>query len=195
MLEDKDYETGYQLHARLLQLRDHAGASHYQRVQVANRLLKNKEWVEALDGGGGNVDKALTRLEQEAFPDLCGSVGLCQLLDLLHNFPDVEVWKKNKFDFRKMWADWKAKQKPTPAKANPRPAAQAATKSYTPPFQLEDLTPAKQKEEYRRVYAKVESDAERIARLEAENARLKAENATLKEELRAIKEQARKLIA
>ena len=184
--------NGPGIFARLIDMRDQAGQRHYERIALADKLLKDVDWVESPTGGGGDEDKAINRLESECFADLCGVVGLVQLLDLYHHYPNVSDWKRHRFDLKRMWAEWRAKHRPEPRKA-PRPAA--APRPAVTPAQFEQLSPARQKSEYEKVIRHSESDAQKIARLEAENAALREENARLKQQLKDIREQARRMIA
>lgn len=177
--------TGNEMLAKLIEMRDRAGVNHYERIALAGRLLKDREWVESPAGGGGDEDKAITRLEEDAFADLCSAVGLPQLLDLLHHYPDQKDWRRHKYNFRRMWAEWKAKQKP---KARPQEAAKRTyNKSLVEPIAFQRLPEVQKNRQYERAVQKHESDLEKIARLEKEVADLKEENGRLLEKLKAMR--------
>ncbi len=178
--------SGNELFAQLVAMRNEAGETHYQRIFIANRLLQDRAWVESPAGGGGNEDRALDRLEQECFGDLCGAISLPQLLEIFHNVPNLSDWKKHRFNLSKIWASWKAQQKPK-MKKHDRPERQLATRTFTPPLEFEQLTAAKARNEYERAYKAVESTAEKIIRLEQENAELREENGKLKTEIARLK--------
>jgi hypothetical protein len=178
--------TAQETFTELRTLRDSAGEFHYKRIALADRLLKDRDWVTSPSGGGGDESKALDRLEQDCFGDLCGAIGLPNLLEIYHHVPDVKDWRKHKFDLKKIWAEWKARQTPerrpvpvSPASRQPRP--------LTTPAQYEELTPVQARREYERAFKVAESDKRRADRLEEENKVLKAENARLKEAIRQFK--------
>ena len=163
------------------------------RIKLADALLKTREWVEDQAGGGGDEDKAITRLEEDAFGDIVGVVSLPELLDVFHHVPDIADWRKHRFNLKKIWADWKSRQRPRPS-AKPQAApASNGRKPLTPPNQLEDMTPGQAKAEYQRAYSAHESDAQKIVRLETRVKALEAENASLKQEVGRLKSEAREL--
>ena len=176
--------TGTQIYARLMNLCDQTGEKHHERVALADKLLKDKDWVRSPEGGGGDENKAIDRLETQCFGDLCGAVSLPQLLELYHNVPDVAVWRKHRFNLKKIWADWKAKQ---PARKT-REVPHRATREFTPAVEFAELPPARQRAEYARALKAVETDADKIVRLEKENGLLRDENKYLKTEIARLKD-------
>lgn len=177
--------TGTEIYTELRSLLNAAGDKHYQRIKLADQLLKDKAWVRSPEWGGGDEDKAIDLLERTCFADLCGLITLPQLLDILHHIPDIREWQRCRFNLRQMWADWRAKQKPTPA-----PRAERVRKlpvELTPPLQFPEMTPSKQRKEYERAVRIIETDAEKIQRLTAENTALRQENEQLKAEIARLK--------
>ena len=104
------------MYVRLLNLRNSAGQQMYQRLTLCQRLLADRAWVESPEGGGGDEGRALDRLEDECFGDVCGAMSLPQLLEVLEKVPSESAWKANKYNLRKMWAEMKAHNAPAPLK-------------------------------------------------------------------------------
>lgn len=180
--------TGKQLFAKLKDLRNNAGESAYNRLALCAHLLTDRGWVEDPSGGGGDEDKALTRLEGECFADLCGAVTLSQLLDIYAHVPDLATWKVAKFNLRKLWADLSASRRPQ-ARSEPRNGTgqKREQKPLPAPSAFVELTPAMQREVYTRAVKTTETLEQKAHRLEMENAALKDENASLKEEIKRLK--------
>lgn len=183
--------TGSEMYVRLRNLCNKAGVTHYDRIKLASELLQDRGWVTSPDGGGGDENQAIDRLEKDCFGDLVGLIHLPNLLELYHNVPDIEDWQKARFDLKKIWSDWKSRQ--TPKKVTKTEVQYRATKDLTPPLSFPELTPAQAKKEYTRVYQATETQAEKIVRLEDRVAVLEKENATLKEEISRYKKGAREL--
>lgn len=165
------------LYARLISLRDKAGETHFERISLAAQLLTDRGWVEDPQGGGGDEGKALDRLEAECFGDICGLISLPRLLEVYAAVPDVEDWRRAKFNLPKIWAAYQAARRPT-ARAGSRGPREPA--GYLRPDEFPELTEGQKRKEYERVYRAYERDESRIARLEAENARLREELDALK---------------
>jgi cell division protein FtsB len=94
---------------------------------------------------------------------------------------------------KRMWAEWKAKQKPEPRKQARQVVA--TNPAAATPAEFEQLTPSKQKAEYEKVLHRYESAEDKIAKLKEENNALKEENAQLKQQLKSIRDQARRMIS
>jgi hypothetical protein len=185
-------ETGSQMYTKLISLRDQAGEKHFQRITLAQKLLRNKSWVEDPSGGGGDENKALDLLETECFGDLVGLISLVNLLDLLHHFPTVHQWQKYKFNTSRMWAEFSSRQKSEKRKVERVTHSPA---DIPTPAEWDQFTVIQQKRTYERVLRRVETDENKITRLEEENKQLREENQELRSNLREIKDRARKLIA
>lgn len=112
-----------QVFAELVDLRNKAGKSVYHRLTLAQRLLTDKDWVRAPEHGGGDESRALDRLEEECFGDLCGALSLPQLLEVLHHVPDEGDWKRNKYNLKRMHEEMKMVTKGPPVVVQ-RPAPQ-----------------------------------------------------------------------
>lgn len=102
------------LYVRLINLRNDSGNLLYERLKLARTLLADREWVEAAEHGGGNESVAIDRLEAEAFADVCGAMSLPQMLEILRAVPQATVWKANKFNLRRMYAEMRERETPTP---------------------------------------------------------------------------------
>lgn len=103
--------TARELFLNLVAMRNEVGEKLYQRLVMAQKLLADTEWVEDVSAGGGDESIALDRLEEECFGDLCGSISLPDMLEVLRRVPDKKTWKANKFNLRRMWAEMKARNK------------------------------------------------------------------------------------
>lgn len=182
------------LYNKLVKMRNGGGRLAYERMKTCIQLLDDRDWVNAPEGGGGNYEKALDRLEANVMADLCGGISLCALLEMFHHNQDIKKWATYKFNFRKLWADWHASQKP--AKAAPKhERMQRATKGFASPSAVREMTPAQASQEYERAMSALETKDQKIARLETENAELRAENAELKKTIAGFKSQAKLLAA
>lgn len=177
--------NGSEMFAKLQALRDQAGATHYVRVKMAQQLLKDRAWVRASDGGGGDEDIAIGRLEEMCFADLCGVVGLPALLDLLEHYPEQVDWFRHKFNLRKMWAEIKAKQ-PARKKTQAKPTftRNGATTSTASNIEIEEDIPSTDlwdRLTYTQQRRKYQEATQLIAKLQTENKRLKTEIHNLKQ--------------
>lgn len=188
--------TSRELQIALRELRDHAGSKHYQRLKMADQLLKHRAWVEALDGGGGNESKALDRIEAEYFGDITGMVSLPELLDMLHHVPRIQDWQRHKYNFQKMWVEHR--EKTHPKQSVQKREFSVRRNDLTPPLSFPELDNGTAKREYSKAFdlaeryrlkvEKVEQEKDRIiaekdakiATLMGENTALKAENAAFR---------------
>ncbi len=193
-MADKN-QDGFGMHAKLIAMRDQAGYKHYDRIALADKLLGVREWVEAADGGGGDLSTAYDRLERDAFGDLCGMMSMGQLLEVLKNVPNVEDWRKHKFDLKKIWGEWKAKQEAKKAKPQTNGHQPRERTEYTTPLEFVHLTSARQTKEYERVYKAEESLADKLAKALDENERLKAEVVQLRTELKEFRDLGKRFFA
>lgn len=171
--------TGKQLFLQLVDLRDEAGAVHYQRVAMAQQLLADKEWVTDRTGGGGDEDKALDRLEAECFGDLCGLISLPQLLEIYHHMPDIRQWQKHKFNLAKIWKEWRGRQPKRKVKTTADRLAEGF--ALTPPEDLETASAATLRRQYARAYkaaefafTRLDKANEKLYKAEQDVAELKA---------------------
>ncbi len=150
---------------QLINLRDQAGDAHYRRVVLADQLLKSRQWVEAADGGGGNESVAIDRISDTYLADIVGLVSLPEMLDILHNFPDVKLWRQHKFSFVAMAQQLRDQKK---GKAGTKKIEHkdfgVRRNDLTPPLSFPDMTPAQAKAEYTRAFDKAQSWKERFDR-------------------------------
>lgn len=149
--------TSHQKYAELINLRNAAGQNIYQRLTLADAILSDRDWVTAPDGGGGDESRAIDRLEEHCFADVCGALSLPEMLEILHHVPDVRTWEKNRYNLRKMHAEYKERTRP---RKTPAPEAAPSTR------------PAPE---------------EQVKALRKENADLKHENAELRREVRKLR--------
>lgn len=111
-----------QIFAELVDLRNKAGKTVYHRLTLARDLLVDRDWVCDVARGGGDESRALDRLEEECFGDLYGALSLPQLLEVLHHVPDEAVWKRNKYNLKRMWEEMRlAAQGPPVVVQRPAP--------------------------------------------------------------------------
>ena len=184
--------TDSQIFAQLVNLRNSTGEQYFRRLSLADRLLKSRSWVESPDGGGGDENKAITRLEEDCFGDVCGwgVIGLVTLLDLYHHVSNIEDWKKHKYNIQAIWAEFRQKQKlekPPKTKKESRGRQDGTATSGLPnEFQFSHLTESQQKKDYIRALKIIEQQEDQILLLTAENAQLKEVIETLKQENLAL---------
>lgn len=103
-----------ELFAKLVKLRNESGEALYARLCLAKTLLEDREWVEAPQHGGGDLSRAMDRLEAECFADICGALSLPQMLEILREVPQQKTWKASKYNLRAMYAEMQARRSPTP---------------------------------------------------------------------------------
>lgn len=181
------------LFTALVKMRNGAGKLHYTRLATAYALLADKAWVTDPAGGGGNIEKAFRLLEDKCFADICGDLSLSALLDMYHHNQDLVKWRACNFNLRKLWAEWSATKRAEQRRT--APPTPRAPSGFVQPSQLEQLTPTKVRVEYERIVRRVETDQEKIRRLQARVAELETENAQLKDQIEGMKKRARELAA
>jgi chaperonin cofactor prefoldin len=96
-----------QLIVRLGELIRGAGENYYERIQIADTLLKDKEWVEA--HYSGDAFRGADHLEECYFHDLCGMMTIWDLMQIYRKFPKKDEWVKHKYNLRKMFEFTKVK--------------------------------------------------------------------------------------
>lgn len=133
--------TTHETYARLIELRDRAGGLIYERLTLADRLLSDRAWVEAPECGGGDESRAIDRLEEMAFADLCGALSLPEMLEILHHVPDEKTWKANRYNLRKMHREMKDRLRPPVPPAKGLAAVAAATATGNEKTALPEPTP------------------------------------------------------
>jgi len=176
-------KSGNELYVRLVNLRDSAGERLYERLNLADKLLSDHAWVEAADGGGGDESRAIDRLEDTAFGDICGALSLPEMLEILHRVPNKETWKKNRYNLRKMHAEMVARNKASTSTAKAASASKGGTSSPsvggtpaavggdgTPQHQQHAVTP---EDEVKRLKQENREKDRKIADLERQNRKLR----------------------
>lgn len=103
-------QTSAKLLARLGDLIATAGANYYERIQIADTLIQDKEWL--LAEFKGDDYKAAEVLEEQYFHDLSGSLTIWQLMHVYRKFPNEADWRKHKYNLRKLFE--LTKPEPTP---------------------------------------------------------------------------------
>lgn len=175
--------TGNQIYVRLMSMRDKAGKDHFERIKLAQALLQDKDWVESESGGGGDEDKAITRIEENCFADLCGVMGLPQLVEIYNAYPNVEDWITHKCNLREMWSRMKAKERSQSSK-NKKPKGSRGTVLSPSAAEFFHMPLYRQEQAYLKVEEKVETQAQKIIRLEEENRWLKDRVKELEQQLK-----------
>jgi hypothetical protein len=120
--------SSQELYVKLVNLRTEAGERLYERLSIANKLLSDRAWVDDPAGGGGDESRAIDRLEDTAFGDICGAVSLPEMLEILHRVPDKKTWAANKYNLKKMHAELRARET---ARGAERPTRNGQAKSGT----------------------------------------------------------------
>lgn len=96
--------------AELKVLSGQAGENAFHRIELAKEVLSDNDWIATVHGG--NETTARVALEAEFFGDLCGSTDLCQLLEILREFPRKEQWAERKYNLKTLWAEtWNRRPK------------------------------------------------------------------------------------
>ena len=154
--------TGEQAFAKLEQLRDKAGAQHYERVKLAVLCLEDKAWVAA---NGGDITTVWHKLEDEVLADICGDgdMPLHTLTAIYRRFPRLEQWQQYKFSFAKM-ADVIAKENRRPTQRVQVPATTRRQGVLLTPDEVAQLSPARVLREYARVYRSLLAAEARLGR-------------------------------
>ena len=101
-------DTPQEIYTELLRLRDQGGQALFLRIGLADKLLSDRTWISAPEGGGGDESIAIDRLESECFGDV--ALSLPELLELFHAVPGEATWKRNKYRIRKMLDELRARQ-------------------------------------------------------------------------------------
>ncbi len=173
-------KTAGEVYQELVTLRNSAGESLYLRIGLAQRLLSDREWVRLPEGGGGDESRAIDRLEDTAFGDVCGAISLPDMLELLRRVPEKSAWKANRFNLRKMVGEMKARDE---ARRPPRkPAPPLPPNSNTGTLEPQQVVRRLQ-EELREAKEHAKSD---MQLLKEENRELKAENGRLRAAVRSL---------
>ncbi len=161
-----------------------------RRLKLGKALLENHEWVDAPDGGGGNENKALIRLEGLYFGDIVGLHDLTELFDLLHHFPNIADWRKARFNLKRMVALVREKN---PPKQIQRRDFSTPRNGLVPPLSFPELSDAEKRKEFGKAFdlterfkESMESWRSRAEKAEAELATVKAENAQLRRQLSKV---------
>lgn len=166
-----------EIFARLQGLRDRAGALLFERLTLADKLLSDHEWVADASGGGGDEGRAIDRLEDLCFADICGALSLPEMLEVLRHVPQESVWKQNRYNLRKMHAEMKARQQ-----AQAATSKMATTGRTTAGIDTQDSEQAQAtvsprsispEDEVKRLRAELKVKDARIRQLEKDNRRLR----------------------
>lgn len=165
-----------QLLARLKSLLGEAGRNYYERIKIAESLLTDRQWVASEHGGDDY--KAAEVLEDEYFHDLCGLMGLWDLLHIYRRFPELKDWEANGFHLRKMFDQLKAEHRPV--RTERRTARVADLERLEAEKKDAECQLKKVKADLKAKDEVVQSKDERIAELESRVKKLEAENLRLR---------------
>lgn len=97
-----------QLHSML----GKAGEMHFERIKLAKEIISDNQWI--VTNFNGDEQRAAETLEEDYFGDLCGAINFWRLMNIIEVFPDVEEWRKHKFNLTKLSALVDSKQKKKP---------------------------------------------------------------------------------
>lgn len=194
--------TGKQIHAKLINLRNDAGNLIYERLTLADKLLSLEDWVKSQSGGGGNLTNALNRIEVDCFGDICGAMSLAEMLEILHNIPNFDVWKESKFHLTNLYykardimreAKKEKQRKQEPKETNKVEFKVNNTEPSTPIVNLDRGTTSSEtikEENFLITIAKGDLD-----KLREENSNMKLEISNLTKENRKLKRKIQKIMA
>lgn len=156
---------------QLRTLMGQAGELHHQRIKLAKEIINDKEWVQT--NFNGDDFRAAEVLEKEYFGDLCGAISFWRLLKIIDEFPDIEDWKKRKFNLTEMSAEIDARN---------RSKRSRGTRWSVSQKEYEELEAEKNR--FQKLYSSKNSEVEnqtiRIKELEEAVRQLTKENANLK---------------
>jgi hypothetical protein len=102
--------------ARLMQLRDQANDSLFERLHAAKEVLADREWVNTHFLSDA---EAKEHLRDIYFPQIAGMLSPAQLFELIERFPDRKVWEQYKFNLRVMLDLLKPEREPRIASSGP----------------------------------------------------------------------------
>ncbi len=94
--------------AELVKLRNEVGGNLYIRLSLVQTLLDSHGWMPVL--GVTSLASAITALEEECFGDICGAMGLPEMLEVLKEVPDEKEWRAAKYNLRKLHQQMLAKR-------------------------------------------------------------------------------------
>lgn len=118
------HEDTNKLLMRLRDLSTQAGENYYERIQIADTLLKDKEWIAI--HYSGNAFRAADHMQECYFHDLCGLMTIWDLMQVYRKFPKKDDWIKHKYNLRKMYEFTKVKTASTSGGGGTRRAAKIA---------------------------------------------------------------------
>lgn len=173
---------------QLKALAGQAGRNYFERIRIAEALLSDKHWLAAEHGGDDY--RAAEVLEAEFFHDVCGMMGLFDLLHIYRRFPNVADWEKNGFRLREMYAQLKAEQRPA-ATTERRTAKVADVVRLEGEKKAVEFQLKKVKDDVKAKDVALQTKDERIGELETRVKRLETENLKLRgrlEQMEAVLE-------
>ena len=166
----------------------HAGKAVFERLGLAQELLKDLDWVAEK----GSLSNARDFIQTQYFGDVCLNTNISMLLCLREEFDTEDQWKAYNWNLEAMRAELKEREK----KNLPTRTYNKATLK-----QVEDLTEENkslavtnqhliQTLEQEKVAHVSETDRlkARVREMEVENMRLREENASLKGKLEILRE-------
>jgi len=160
--------TSAQALARLATLSEDAGTNYYERIQLADQLMQDRNWLAT--NFKSDDYAAAEMLETKYFHDLSGSMTVWMLLHIYRKFPNQADWKAQKYHLRTLYAMCKP-----PANTSPTVKRTIKVADYEKveqqvketKFQLQQKTKALEVRE-----SELEILKKKVTRLERENAEL-----------------------
>lgn len=184
----QNQQTTSELIAKLKTMATKAGESLFERATMAAKVLADREWIAA--ECGGDYDRAHELIELECFPDMSG-YGLSKLLALIETFPDVETWRRHKFNLNRLWIERSDKRKAERGDGEGEPK-ERKSKAELIAEKVEEIELRSSERVGRALLDKQEAEARaatmsaELAALREQNRKLEAENNQLRGELAAL---------
>lgn len=180
--------------AKLKTMATKAGESIYERVKMAATVLSDSAWVR--DEFAGDDEKARDTVEADCFPELSVAFSLADLLILYREFPEIQAWRKVKFNLSRFWAEYeenraKANERPRVTRERPKAAdfKEATEKAKQLEWSLANVkseAERKEKDLLTKLEVVREKSESEIERLRRENAELREENSQMRGEIKVL---------
>lgn len=158
--------------ADLKQLSKSAHENIWKRLELAQQILADRDWVESVYGG--DVALAQDKLQHEHFFELSGAMPLGLLLQIKSDIPDEKIWREQRYNLQDMRALWTREFKEQ---------AEAPTRQRVTRKEYEEVV-----KELERVRARNEAMAEENARLRKDLQDAVSKIANLEGQIAALKD-------
>lgn len=176
-------ETTHQKLARLAQMRDANGPKMVKRIRLAVEIYRDKSWIDL--EFNGDAARAAEVLEQDYLGELCGTVSFSKLILLCREFPDLEDWKRCKWNLQRIEAEYEKRKEERDEQTGEK---EKRSKRSVTLKQFEEEEKKRKDAEYvaERLKNDVDNKDRLIAQLREDNERLRMEVSTLRGRLEEL---------